>query len=82
MNWTMYQTTTILLGLTISLAGCTGLKYAHQSQPEVDDEGYDLLGPYQEIEIGQFEIEAGALWNAAPRHGWYVLGEVKYRWQE
>jgi hypothetical protein len=72
----------ICLFAFLILSGCTGLKYTHQSSPEISDDAYDLIGPYQEVEIGQFEIEAGALWNAAPNHGWYLQGELKYRWQE
>ena len=64
------------------LTSCTGVKYAHLSNPEIANDGHDLIGPYQEFEFGHVEIELSALYDTAPNHGWYMQGELKYRWKD
>lgn len=68
--------------IVLAISGCTGIKYSHMSDPQIDDRGYDLLGPYYQAEINHFEFEAGLLWDTRSDNVWYFLGEVKYRWYE
>ena len=64
--------------ILLLLSGCTPfIGYEHLSQPNVNDDGYDLICAGAEVEKGRFRGDASICENLARNRGTY--GKIESR---
>ena len=62
------------------LSGCAPyVGYTHLSQPNIDDDGYDLVCVGAEKELGPLQTDIAACENLASRGGTYAKVDVRVR---
>ena len=65
------------------LMGCTPyIGYTHLSQPNIDDDGYDLICAGGEREKGRLRTDLAMCENIAPYGGTFFKADVKFLFKD